>query len=134
MSKNLSECHAYIFHFTKCSNTTIDKLAIGVPYQDKTNIGVGNQQNVTRAIVETQGLFLIKRIRRFDDRPHPSPIPTILPEMCIKLRGNVKLVVDPFVGIGSSAVASMNLNKSFIRFEIDNFYLDITAKRLETLS
>jgi site-specific DNA-methyltransferase (adenine-specific) len=53
--------------------------------------------------------------------------------MCIKLRGNVKLAVDPFVGIGSSAVASINLNKSFIRFEIDNFYLDITAKRLETL-
>ncbi|MGA8911229.1 MAG: site-specific DNA-methyltransferase, partial [Nitrososphaeraceae archaeon] len=64
----------------------------------------------------------------------PSPFPTILPEMCIKLRGNVKLAVDPFGGIGPSAVASMNLNKSFIRFEIDNFYLDITAKRLETLS
>jgi len=61
VSKNLSECHAYIFHFTKCSNPKIDKLAIGVPYQDKTNIGVGNQQNVTRAIVETQGLFLIKQ-------------------------------------------------------------------------
>jgi site-specific DNA-methyltransferase (adenine-specific) len=70
-------------------------------------------------------------IRRFDDRPHPSPFPTKLPEMCIKLRENVKLVVDPFVGIGSSAVASMNLNKSFMGFDVDNFYLDITAKRLE---
>jgi len=37
------------------------------------------------------------------------------------------------VGIGSSAVASIKLNKSSIRFEIDNFYLDITAKRLESL-
>jgi site-specific DNA-methyltransferase (adenine-specific) len=55
--------------------------------------------------------------------------------MCIKLHGNAnaKLVVDPFVGIGSSAIASMKMNKSFVGFDIDNLYLDITIKRLESM-
>jgi site-specific DNA-methyltransferase (adenine-specific) len=37
--KFLNDCHEYIFHFTSNGNITIHKLAIGVPYQDKTNIG-----------------------------------------------------------------------------------------------
>ena len=48
-----------IFFILPSVVTKIDKLAIGVPYQDKTNIGVGNQQNVTRSIMETHGLFLV---------------------------------------------------------------------------
>src|SRR5207247_3562525 len=34
----LNDCHEYIFHFTKTGRVEIDRLAIGVPYQDKTNI------------------------------------------------------------------------------------------------
>ena len=53
--------------------------------------------------------------------------------MCIKLHGKSKLVVDPFVGIGSSAIASMKLDKFFIGFDINKLYLDITAKRLKNI-
>jgi site-specific DNA-methyltransferase (adenine-specific) len=35
----LADPHEYIFHFTKTAKVKLDKLAIGVPYQDKTNIG-----------------------------------------------------------------------------------------------
>jgi site-specific DNA-methyltransferase (adenine-specific) len=35
-----------------------------------------------------------------------------------------KLVIDPFVGIGSSAAAAMHLGISFVGFEIDKEYLD----------
>jgi site-specific DNA-methyltransferase (adenine-specific) len=34
----LNDCHEYIFHFTKTGRVELDRLAIGVPYQDKTNI------------------------------------------------------------------------------------------------
>jgi site-specific DNA-methyltransferase (adenine-specific) len=34
----LNDCHEYIFHFTKTARVELDRLAIGVPYQDKTNI------------------------------------------------------------------------------------------------
>ena len=35
----LTNLHEYIFHFTKTGDIKIDKLAVGVTYQDKTNIG-----------------------------------------------------------------------------------------------
>ncbi|MET0168423.1 MAG: site-specific DNA-methyltransferase, partial [Vicinamibacterales bacterium] len=35
----LHDCHEYIFHFTKTGTVPLDRLAIGVPYQDKSNIG-----------------------------------------------------------------------------------------------
>ena len=34
----LNRCHESIFHFTKEGNAKINKLAIGVPYQDKSNV------------------------------------------------------------------------------------------------
>jgi site-specific DNA-methyltransferase (adenine-specific) len=51
--------------------------------------------------------------------------------MCIKLHGTSKLVVDPFAGIGSTAVAAMNLGVSFVGFEIDKEYIDIAMSRIE---
>src|SRR6187399_523475 len=34
----LNDCHEYLFHFTKSSGVPLDRLALGVPYQDKSNI------------------------------------------------------------------------------------------------
>ena len=34
----LNDCHEYIFHFTPRGRTIIDRLALGVPYADKSNI------------------------------------------------------------------------------------------------
>jgi len=34
----LNDCHEYIFHFTKIGHVELDRLALGVPYQDKSNI------------------------------------------------------------------------------------------------
>src|SRR5439155_11156514 len=34
----VNDCHEYIFHFTKTGRVEIDRLALGVPYQDKSNI------------------------------------------------------------------------------------------------
>jgi site-specific DNA-methyltransferase (adenine-specific) len=54
-----------------------------------------------------------------------------LPKMCMKLHGNAKLAVDPFTGIGSTAVAAMRLGVSFVGFEIDKEYIDAAIARLE---
>jgi site-specific DNA-methyltransferase (adenine-specific) len=34
----LNDCHEWVFHFTKTGRVELDRLAIGVPYQDKSNI------------------------------------------------------------------------------------------------
>ena len=67
------------------------------------------------------------------ERPHPATFPVRLPEMCIKLHGvsdkNI-LVVDPFCGIGSTAVACKKLGVSFVGFDIDKEYLDEAVTRV----
>jgi site-specific DNA-methyltransferase (adenine-specific) len=114
----MNNCHEYIFHFTKNGDVEIDKLAIGVPYQDKSNIGRWKGE--------------INDVRFQKSRPHPTIFPFKLPEMCLKLHGLKKtmLALDPFMGIGSTAIACKNLNINFIGFEIDKSYIEIANKRL----
>jgi site-specific DNA-methyltransferase (adenine-specific) len=62
---------------------------------------------------------------------HPATFPVQLAEWCIKLHGvaRVETMLDPFLGIGNSAVAAKRCGiRNFIGFEIDEEYL-AEAKR-----
>lgn len=121
----LNDCHEYIFHLTVHGNVPLDRLALGVPYQDKSNIG---RWKAAKADVRCRGntwFIPYRTIRsREDQRPHPATFPVQLPEMCMKLHGvdRIRLAMDPFLGIGHSAVAAARLNVPFIGFEIDETY------------
>ena len=41
------------------------------------------------------------------------------------------LILDPFMGSGTTAIACMNTNRNFIGFEMDKGYYDIACKRIE---
>ncbi len=130
----LSICHEYIFHFTKKGNVELDKLAIGVPYQDKSNIG--RWKSAKQDLRDRGNTWFIpyETIQsREKERPHPSTFPVKLPMMCIKLHGlkRTKLVLDPFMGIGNTAIACIRLGVNFIGFEIDEYYVKIAEKRIE---
>jgi site-specific DNA-methyltransferase (adenine-specific) len=132
----LSDCHEYIFHFTKTGDVSLQKLAIGVPYQDKTNIG--RWEAAKQDLRDRGNTWFIpyETITNRMERPHPATFPVKLPERCLKLHGLSKdlLVLDPFLGIGSTAVASLRLGVSFVGFEIDRDYLDETVFRLASES
>ncbi len=51
--------------------------------------------------------------------------------MCLKLHGldRVRLVCDPFAGIGNTALACVRLGKSFVGFEIDADYFAEAVER-----
>jgi site-specific DNA-methyltransferase (adenine-specific) len=127
----LNDCHEYIFHFTKTGDVRLDKLAIGIPYQDKTNIG--RWKSAVADLRDRGNTWFIpyETIKSKSDRPHPATFPEKLPEMCIKLHGGAKLVMDPFAGIGSTAAAAINLGSSFVGFEIDKDYLETAISRLQ---
>lgn len=130
-NRYLNDCSEFIFHFTKTGNVRLDKLAIGVPYQDKTNIG---RWKTSRNRRDRGNTWFIPYETIWDkkQRPHPSTFPRKLPEMCIKLHGanKCKMVLDPFMGIGSTALASITLGISCIGFDIDKSYLQICKERI----
>jgi DNA modification methylase len=62
---------------------------------------------------------------------HPAPFPVELPERLIKLytyRGD--LVLDPFIGAGSSAVAAVRNERHFVGYDLDETYRDIALRRV----
>lgn len=62
---------------------------------------------------------------------HPSPFPVELPKRCIKLFSFVgDVVLDPFLGSGSTLVACLMLNRKGIGVEIERKYCAIAKKRL----
>ncbi len=71
---------------------------------------------------------------RKKQRPHPSSFPPKLPMMCIMLHGleKTKLVLDPFMGIGNTAVACMRLGVDYIGFEMDKSYAECAEQQIKT--
>ena len=121
-----------MFHFSPQGTTGLDRLALGVPYQD--------QSNVTRWRAAADGLrcrgntwFIpYETIQRRDrDRPHPATFPSQLPEQCLRLHGlkQIETAMDPFTGLGSTAVACLRLGVNFVGAEIDETYLKEAVAR-----
>jgi site-specific DNA-methyltransferase (adenine-specific) len=131
----LNDCHEYIFHFTKSGRVEIDRLALGVPYQDKTNIARWRHTRGSDLRCRGNTWFIpYETIQsRAKERPHPATFPVQLAEWCIKLHGasRVRTMLDPFLGIGNSAVAAQRCGvKKFTGFEIDEAYLAEARRRL----
>jgi site-specific DNA-methyltransferase (adenine-specific) len=129
----LNDCREYIFHFTKTGEVRLDRLAIGVPYQDKANIRRWNSAGGDKRCRGNTWFIPYETIRNKEtQRPHPASFPVRLPEMCIKLHGvdRTKLVLDPFIGIGSTALACLHLGVSCLGFDIDPEYLEIASSRI----
>jgi site-specific DNA-methyltransferase (adenine-specific) len=133
-SRFVNKCHEYIFQFTKDGKVNLNKLAIGIPYQDKSNIG--RWKKAQRDLRDRGDIWFIpyKTIHsKNNHRPHPSSFPPKLPMMCIKLHGidKTNLVLDPFMGIGNTAVACLRLGVEYIGFEIDESYVKVAKKRIK---
>jgi site-specific DNA-methyltransferase (adenine-specific) len=132
----LNRCHEYIFQFTKDGNVGLDKLAVGVPYQDKSNIG--RWKTAVQDVRDRGDTWFIPYETiwsRKKQRPHPSPFPVKLPMMCVKLHGleRTKLVLDPFIGIGNTAVACLRLGVDYVGFEMDKSYAEAAKQQIENV-
>ena len=128
----LNDCHEFVFHFTPDGSTTLDRLALGVPYQDESNIA--RWQGAAGGVRCRGNTWFIpyETIQRRDrDRPHPATFPSRLPEQCLRLHGlsRIETAMDPFTGLGSTAVACARLGVNFIGSDIDAGYLDVAVER-----
>jgi site-specific DNA-methyltransferase (adenine-specific) len=128
----VNDCHEFIFHFTPQGRTPLDRRAIGVAYQDKSNISRWRTGGGDRRCRGNTWFIPYETIQSRDkDRPHPATFPPRVPEYCFKLHGltRLKLAMDPFLGLGSTAVAAAQLGLDFIGTEIDRHYLDEAIDR-----
>jgi len=132
----INDCHEFIFHFTPDGRTRLDRRAIGVKYQDESNIarwraGAGN----LRCRGNTWFIPYETIQNRDKDRPHPATFPPRVPEYCVRLHGldRTEVLMDPFLGLGSSALAAVDLGVDFVGVEIDRHYLGESIDRTRAL-
>ena len=74
----------------------------------------------------------VAKKERGEGNNHPTVKPLKLMKYLVKLVTPPKgVVLDPFTGSGTTAIACMNTGRNFIGFEMDKGYYDIACKRIE---
>lgn len=65
------------------------------------------------------------------NRIHKAPFPIELPKRCIKFfTYENDIILDPFVGSGTTAIACINLKRNWIGIELEPKYVEIANKRI----
>lgn len=78
------------------------------------------------------GVFTFNKNDCVGPAPHPTTKPAPLMVELVSLFTNAgALVLDPFMGSGTTGVACANLGRSFIGIEIDRKYFDIACERID---
>lgn len=129
----VNDQHEYLFHFTHNGDVELDRLAVGVPYQDASNAERWKKGGSGLHCRGNTWFVPYPTIKyRAKDRPHPASFPVALPERCLRLHGAVQVrrVMDPFVGLGSTALAAARMGLDCIGFDLDENYLEVARQRL----
>ena len=133
----LNDCHEFIFHFTPQGGSRLDRLALGVPYQDQSNTARWKAGNEGIRCRGNTWFIPYETIQRRDrDRPHPASFPSKLPEQCLRLHGldRIRLAMDPFMGLGSTAVACARLGLNVVGSDLDDAYLALAVERTQEVN
>jgi site-specific DNA-methyltransferase (adenine-specific) len=131
----LNDCHEFVSHFSPGGSTPLDRTAIGVKYQDESNVTRWQRAGSGLRCRGNTWFLPYDTIQSRDkERPHPATFPWRLPAYCLRLHGldRVRLAVDPFLGLGSSAVACAKLGVNFAGIELDEHYLKEAIARVRT--
>lgn len=129
-----------IHWFGKTGNVYCDVRANGnesdrVGFEGKK--GVGDYKNgvkkASKGISRSKDYVEVgtSQVDRSDFNTHPAQYPVKLAEWLIKMlcrEGGV--VLDPFIGSGTTAVAALRSNRKFIGFELEPEYVEIANKRI----
>ena len=133
----VNDCHEYVFHLTKQGSVPLDRRSAGVPYVYKSNISRWDHTDGKDKRCRGNTWFIpYDTVQSRDkERPHPATFPVGLAEQCIRIHGKGKdtNLLDPFNGIGTSALAAVRMGiASYTGYDIDSTYLEVTRERLNT--
>lgn len=136
-------CFEYMFIFSKGPRTNVNLI------KDRKNKWYGTQIHGTERLkngqlVPKKSETIISefgtRYNIWDNTPdrtnktgHPAVFPLKLVEDHIKTWSNeTQVVLDPFMGSGTTGVASIHLNRKFIGIENDEEYFKIAQERIKS--
>jgi site-specific DNA-methyltransferase (adenine-specific) len=127
----LNHNHEHIFHLTLDGNVQLDRLAIGVPFKDKSNIARRNHARDLRCRGNTWFIPYRTVQAKAGKFNHPGTFPVDLPRWCIRLHGKpAAAVLDPFMGTGTTLVAAALENTPATGIDLDQAYVATAAARL----
>lgn len=63
-------------------------------------------------------------------RFHPTQKPVELLKWCIEFFPSAQVILDPYMGSGTTGIAAVNLGRKFIGVEIELKYFDVACKRI----
>lgn len=131
----VNDCHEYVFHLTKTGGVELDRRAAGVPYVYKSNIARWGHTGGEDLRCRGNTWFIpYETIQSRDkERPHPATFPVALVEQCIRIhgKGRATRLLDPFLGIGTSAIAAHRQQiENFTGIELDAHYLETARERI----
>jgi site-specific DNA-methyltransferase (adenine-specific) len=104
-----------------------------IPVKERTKLGLPHESDISKEefLASTLDVWEIRpeRARRVN---HPAPFPVELPERFIRLYTYVDdVVLDPFLGSGSTAVAAINTNRHYVGYDLDPEYVAIAEGRID---
>ena len=67
----------------------------------------------------------------YKNKEHPTQKPVAVMKWAIVHAGAAEVILDPFMGSGSTGVAAIQLGRKFIGIERDERYFEIACKRVE---
>jgi site-specific DNA-methyltransferase (adenine-specific) len=78
-------------------------------------------------------IYRVRHTKRRDE--HPCQLPIHLLERLILMTTDVgDVVLDPFIGTGTTAIAAKQLARNYIGIDIDKKYVDITEEKLKKVT
>ena len=125
--KGFSARHEDILYFTKDTQYTFNLEAIRIPqkyFRKRNNMAGANPGDVWQ--------FSHIHYSSAERVPHPTQKPLALMERIIKASSNEgDLVLDPFVGSGTTCVAAKALKRRYIGFDSNPEYIKLSQQRLD---
>jgi site-specific DNA-methyltransferase (adenine-specific) len=123
--------HEHIFHLTVSGDVQLDRLALGVPFKDKSNIARRGHPRDLRCRGNTWFIPYETVQSRAAKFHHPGTFPVALPRWCIRLHGRQGgAVLDPFMGTGTTLLAARQEGAHGTGIELDPSYVAVARKRL----
>jgi site-specific DNA-methyltransferase (adenine-specific) len=127
----LNHNHEHIFHLTLRGDVKLDRLSVGVPFKDKSNIARRGHARDVRCRGNTWFIPYRTVQARAEKFNHPGTFPVDLPRWCIRLHGKPgAAVLDPFMGAGTTLVAAALEGAVGTGIELDRTYVQTAAARL----